>query len=298
MKKIGCNGYECVLLESDFLRVVITQSAGPRVLSFSFQDGANLFAELPDFTTRRPDGSLFRFRGGHRLWRAPEDEILTYAPDDSPVAVFSAPRGAKFVQPPEAQTGLQKSIEIRLSAEAPRAEILHRLTNLSSSEICCAPWAITQFKPGGVALLPQSRRASGLLPNRSLALWEYADMSDPNVTWGREFILVRAAMTSPFKVGFPNPRGWLAYWLDGTLFVKRARYEPGAEYCDFGSSSECYCGSLFLELETLAPLTTLAPGGAAEHLETWELFRVAERPSGEADALALARHFHLDAPAT
>lgn len=294
METIPYGGYDCVVLENQLMRVLITQSVGPRVLFCGFRGGENLFAELPDFTAECPGAGEFRFRGGHRLWRAPEDEILTYLPDDSPVEVFPAQDGARFVQPTESQTGLQKSIEIRLHGDFPRAEVLHRLTNFGSREVVCAPWAITQLRPGGVALLPQSRQKTGLLPNRCLALWEYADMSDPNLTWGAEFILATARMTAPFKVGFPNPRGWLAYWLDGTLFVKRARYEPQAAYGDFGSSSECYCNSRFLELETLAPIQTLPPGGSASHLEIWELYSGVERPDGEAGARALAEKLALD----
>jgi hypothetical protein len=88
-------------------------------------------------------------------------------------------------------------------------------------------------------------------------------------------------MPSPFKVGFPNPRGWLAYWLGGTLFVKRAAFDAQATYYDFGSSSECYCNDQFLELETLAPISKMAPGESATHTETWELYADVDFPADE-----------------
>jgi hypothetical protein len=91
-------------------------------------------------------------------------------------------------------------------------------------------------------------------------------------------------MQPAFKVGFPNPRGWLAYWLDGTLFVKRAAFDPCASYYDLGSSSECYCNGNFLELETLGPITRLAPGEELSHVETWELCEQEERPTAESVA--------------
>lgn len=294
VKLISYGGYDCALLENESIRVLVTQSVGPRVLYFGLQGGGNLFAELPNFTAARPGAGEFHFRGGHRFWHAPEDEILTYLPDDSPVEIFSAPNGVRVEQQAELQTGLQKSIEISLQDDFPRVTLVHRLTNVSSREVTCAPWTITQLKPGGVAILPQSRQKTGLLPNRSLALWEYADMSDPNVTWGREYILLNAEMAAPFKVGFPNPRGWLAYWLGGILFVKRARYELQAAYYDFGSSSECYCNSSFLELETLAPIQTIPPGGSALHVEIWGLYDKVEHPRSEAEARALAEKLNLD----
>jgi hypothetical protein len=98
------------------------------------------------------------------------------------------------------------------------------------------------------------------------------------VTWGRRYILLQARTESAFKIGFSNPRGWLAYWSNGVLFVKRAIYEADSTYYDFGSSSECYCNREFLELETLAPVSTILPGASACHVETWEIYGDVERP--------------------
>jgi hypothetical protein len=181
-----------------------------------------------------------------------------------------------------------------LFAGATGVVITHRITNHHPQPATCAPWAITQFKTGGMAILPQARNDAGVLPNRSLALWSYTDMSDPNVVWGKEHILVRANIQAAFKVGFPNPRGWLAYWLDGTLFVKHAEYRPQAEYYDLGSSSESYCNDQFLELETLAPVAAIAPGGTATHVETWTLYRDIERPQSEDEVQTLVEKLGLE----
>jgi hypothetical protein len=150
------------------------------------------------------------------------------------------------------------------------------------------------LKIGGVAILPQSCEETGVLPNRSLAFWPYANPSDPNVTWGRSYILVRANMAAPFKVGFPNPRGWLAYWLNGILFVKRAKYEARSSYFDFGSSSECYCNDQFIEMETLAPIGTINPGSSAVHIEMWELYGNVDCPHDEKDVQSLVEKLELE----
>jgi hypothetical protein len=230
---------------------------------------------------------MFHFYGGHRLWYAPEEPARTYLPDDFPVEASRFENGFTVTQQTEPATGLQKSIQIELEAGLPRATLTHRIANRSPQEVTCALWAITQFRTGGLGIFPQARTDTGVLPNRRLSLWPYTDMMDPNVHWGSSLILVRAGMTSPFKFGFPNPRGWQAYWLDGTLFVKRAAYDPRAAYYDYGSSSECYCSERFIELETLAPVTTLAPGATAAHTETWELHAGVDCPRGEAQAQAL-----------
>ena len=68
------------------------------------------------------------------------------------------------------------------------------------------------------------------------------------------------------------PDGWLAYARAGHLFVKRFDPSPGQPYPDHGSQAEIFTDHRFLELETLGPLATLAPGAAVEHVEEWQLF--------------------------
>jgi hypothetical protein len=287
-------GLECYPLENELMKLLVTRSAGPRILSFGFKDRENIFAELPEVGISRPDGVRFRFYGGHRFWHAPEEPLRTYLPDDLPVDIQPLENGLLATQETESQTGLQKAIEVRLMGQSAQIVISHHLTNQSLWPVICAPWAITQLKTGGIVILPQWRYDTGVLPDRSLVLWPYTDMSNANVNWGSDYILIRADMDAPFKVGFPNPRGWLAYWWNGTLFVKHARYDAQAQYFDFGSSSECYLNDRFVELETLAPITTIAPGGVTSHVETWNLFNDVDRPDDERAVQSLVEKLGLE----
>jgi hypothetical protein len=194
----------------------------------------------------------------------------------------------------EKNSGVEKTIRIKLDPDAAIVYVEHVLKNCGNEVRECAPWAITQFRSGGVAIMPQNNTETGFLPNRSLAIWPYTDVNDPNVKWGNEFIIFNAKVTSPFKIGFPNPRGWLAYWLDDCLFVKRAPFEAQATYYDLGSSSECYCNDQFLELETLGPKTILQPGELVKHLETWEFFEYFVRLQNETDANSIIERFGLE----
>jgi hypothetical protein len=287
-------GQECVSLENAKLKLLITKSVGPRILSLKFADGENLFAELPDATIDCPGIGPFHLYGGHRLWHAPEDPSRTYQPDDSQVEIVPVENGCLVTQDVEAKTGLQKSMEIRLIGDAPQVVITHRLSNLGLWPVKCALWALTQLKPGGVAVLPQSSEETGMLPNHSIAFWPYTNPSDPNVTWGQNYVLINVNVKSAFKIGFQNPRGWLAYWQKDTLFVKRAKYETQSAYYDFGSSSECYCNDQFIELETLAPIGTIEPGASAIHVETWELYGKVDRPRDEKGVKALVEKLGLE----
>ncbi|RLD05075.1 MAG: hypothetical protein DRI56_10170 [Chloroflexota bacterium] len=276
VKTIQYQNYQCVQLSSQTLTLLVTQSVGPRILSLQIEDGENLFAELPQKVIVRPDGRMYRFYGGHRLWHAPEDINRTYLPDNEPVEIFPLESGCRAVQPVEPETGLQKVIEIRLPAKRPVVEVEHILTNRGAKPIPCAPWAITQLKPGGVALLPQNTgpmNENPILPNRQIALWPYTDIKNPHLTLKNDVIRIDAKLADgALKVGFSNYRGWLAYWREGVLFVKRTVCHSPAEYYDFGSSSECYCAPDMLELETLGAKVILQPGESAAHKETWEVY--------------------------
>ena len=272
---------DSVALDNDRISLRVARAFGPRIVSLNYQGGANLMAELPDYVTRRPDGKTYRFYGGHRLWLAPEDPIRSYALDDQAVGISQTGRGLLVQKSVEEVSGIEKSMNIALANGDARLTITHCLTNRGQEPVKCAPWAITQFRTGGVAILPQGRPTTELLPNRVLALWPYTDIDSSHVRWGNRFILVRAENQPPFKIGFPNSRGWLGYWLDGTLFVKRVPFESQSEYCDLGSSSECYCNHRFLELETLGPIGTLAPGASSVHTEVWELYGNVEPPEDE-----------------
>jgi hypothetical protein len=294
MKTEKILGHECVSLENAKLKLSITKSVGPRILSLKFAGGENLFAELPDATIDCPGVGPFHLYGGHRLWHAPEDPSRTYLPDDSPVEIVPVENGCLVTQDVEIKTGLQKSMEIRLIGDAPQVVITHRLSNQGLWPVTCALWALTQLKPGGVAILPQSSEETGMLPNHSIAFWPYTNPSDPNVTWGQNYVLINVNVKSAFKIGCQNPRGWLAYWLKDILFVKRAKFEVQSAYYDFGSSSECYCNDRFIELETLAPIGTIEPGASATHVETWELYGNVECPRNEKDVQALVEKLGLE----
>jgi len=294
MKTVKFLNLDCVPLKNDSIEVLVTQSVGPRIISLKLNDGNNLLAELPDLKITSLDNTPYSLYGGHRLWHAPEEMSRTYIPDDNPVEITIRKNGLLAAQEIEPGTGLQKSLQVHLVENKPQVIIHHTLTNRGFWAVEFAPWAITMLKKGGIAILPQARTDTGLLPNRSLAIWPYTDINCPQVSWGNSYLLVQTDMEKAFKIGYPNPRGWLAYWLENTLFVKRATYSLRAEYYDFGSSSECYCNGDFLELETVGPIEVIEPGESATHIETWELYQDIDRPENEAAVQSIVDKLDLD----
>ena len=290
MESIKFLNLDCVELSNPAISLLVTRSVGPRLISLTPAGGENLLAELSDAVLDCPGKGGLHLYGGHRLWHAPEEPGRTYLPDDQPVEVESIEGGLRATQPVEEETGIQKTIEVKLHASEPELELNHTLSNQGMWPVTCAPWAITQIKTGGIAILPQYTGLADdnpTLPNRVITLWPYTDIAGPHITWGNDHIMIRADMASgALKIGFPNPRGWLAYWREKTLFVKRATYIETADYFDHGSSSECYCNQDFIELETLGPITNIQPGGSVSHVERWEVITDVEWPKKTEDLIA------------
>ena len=269
-------GYECTKFENDTLTLWVTHAVGPRIIGLEIPPSENLFAELPDATIECPRVGDYQLRGGHRLWQAPEDPRRTYLPDDEPVLISETTEGVVFTQPIETQTGIEKSLRINLPDQQAKVIVDHQLKNCGSQPVELAAWAITQLKPGGVAILPQNHELAdqyGLLPNRRIALWPYTEANSEYLTWGDQYIFIHANMVEgALKIGFPNSVGWIGYLRNKVLFIKQAVFDSGEAYYDFNSSSECYCNPFFLELETLGPSSKLEPGESLTHQETWMVY--------------------------
>jgi hypothetical protein len=283
---------ECVVLRNSTVELLVTQSVGPRILYLGFRDQPNLFAELPQLTLDCPGTEeKFYAYGGHRLWHAPQMPARTHLPDNRPVTVTAIVGGLEVVQPVERQTGIEKSLCIRLAEEGATVVVDHTLTNRGLWPITTAPWAITELRAGGIGIAPQTQAhddPDGTWPNRSIALWPFTDIASPHIRWGNRFVFVTATMEEGMlKFGFPNPDGWLAYAVDGTLFVKQAVFDRHAMYFDRGSSSQIFCMPGFIELETQGPRTLLEPGTSVTHREVWRLYAGIAPPADEEAMAAL-----------
>jgi hypothetical protein len=257
------------------LELTFTESAGPRILGLSYKGSVNLLASVPQISIPTPFGD-YHYIGGHRLWYAPEAMPRSYVPDDEDVTITDIVNGVILDGKTETGTGIRKSIEIHINPDQPQVSLTHMLVNEGLWHVELAPWTITMFRLGGVAVLPfQSEQVDmdDLLPNRHISLWSYSKINDPRLRLEDDFIFVSAKPDLPlFKIGAFNPRGWIAYWNDGILFCKTFNVQPGEMLPDNGCNAEIYCDENFIELESLAPLVKLAPSGSVSQTEVWEIY--------------------------
>ncbi len=278
MEKVSYGGWpNCIRLTNGRVELIATTDVGPRVIRFGFVGGQNLFREYKE-TDGLIGGDEWRLYGGHRLWHAPEAKPRTYAPDNSPVVFAMEANTLKLRQAIEASTRIEKQIEITLDDQEDKVNLVHRLINHNLWEVELAPWCLSVMAQGGRVILPQEHfipHTEELLPARPLALWYYTDMADPRWKWSTKYIQLRQDPTNPKpqKIGIRNSLGWAAYQLGENLFIKRFPFDNKATYVDFGCNNEIFTNEAMLEVESVGPVTRLAPGAQVEQKETWYLFK-------------------------
>ena len=288
MEKIEYQGWpNCYRLSNEHVELIVTTDIGPRIIRFGFVGQQNEFAEFADMMGKI-GGDEWRIYGGHRLWHAPEAQPRSYIPDNQPITIEQHDDFVRLIQPTETATGIQKEIDIYLLPDRAHVRVVHCMYNRGLWDVELSPWALSVMAPGGKAIIPLPPRGSheeNLLPTSILAIWAFTDLSDPHWTLGRQYVILRqdTSKTQPQKIGVMATDGWAAYFNKGHVFVKTFDFKSGAVYPDFGCSVESFTNETFLELETLGPLTVLAPGESVEHLENWSLFRDIPEPHTDAD---------------
>ena len=295
LEKISYGGWNnCLKLSGDGLELIVTLDVGPRIIRFGISDGQNLFKEFED-QMGVTSGKEWMSFGGHRFWHAPEVFPRSYALDFDPVEHEWKGDVLKLIQKTEAETGIQKMIEISIRDKT--VFLTHRLINRGPWPVELAPWSLSVMAAGGRAIIPQEEfkpHPDVLVPVRPLVLWPFIRMNDPCFMWGDRLITVRedAKVDGKQKIGMRNAQGWAAYELGSDLFIKGISLIPDATYPDMGCNCEFFTMPGFLEVETLGPLVTLEPDAATEHEEKWWIISKVHLPQDE-PSLITALNPHL-----
>jgi hypothetical protein len=296
-------------LDNGVIEARVVTDIGPRIIDFRLSGAANLLY-VRDNEAGRSGESEWTFRGGWRLWLAPERRETTYALDNAPCEVEVLDGTTLRVSgPAQVDVGIQKIVEVAVPAGEPRVHIRSRIRNVSSAPLTYAAWSLAVLRPGGRAFVPLDVGSlTAFDATRKLILWSYTEFDDPRYRFADRLVEIdHARVREPpagqagrrddeSKIGVDSAQGWAAYLLEGTLFLKRFSHDAAGTYPDGGSTIEVYSSHEFLELEHLGPLTTVAPGEEIVFAEDWWLFGDVAVPEQSADVLPVLQGFLKRAP--
>ncbi|MCM1334996.1 MAG: DUF4380 domain-containing protein [Bacteroides sp.] len=292
---------KCIVLDNGDCVVKITVDVGPRIVYYALNGAENVLKEDVERRTYRDGDALHQYfateenwyiYGGHRLWSSPESFPESYTPDNGAVS-YRVEGGRVILSPADrVRVGERHGMTVELAETGSRLTIGHTITNIADRPLRLAPWCLTVADRGGVEIIPQSRKDTGLLANRRLVLWAYTDIGDERLTLGNDYLLLRQTdKAEKFKLGMNNEDGWSAYLNKGQLFIKRFGYDPEGEYPDGGCNFETFTDPEIMEVESLGALKTLAPGETTEHEERWELISCAEETPDRANVAEFVKRW-------
>jgi hypothetical protein len=228
-------------------------SAGPRILSFSYNGGENMLYE--DHTGFRV--GEWRMYGGHRFTVAPESDD-SYYPDNEPCGV-TIEDAAIHIAAQQRSNGLTLSMVISASLQG--FCIDHLLVNGGTLDWEGALWAIT--------CVPRAHVLFGACETNRINFWPGTDASKWKQADGR---------ISVDDGAFRGKTGWYAASPELVAISQQGQFtisSPGVsapESCvDNGSNTEIFVCPHYAELETLGEKLLVAPGSTAVHRQYWRL---------------------------
>ncbi len=290
IEKTNFRGWpNCYRITNGEVELVVTTDVGPRVIRYAFVGGKNIFKEF-DAEMGKTGENKWMPRGGHRIWFAPEDAKLTYPADNFSVKADLQGDAILLTGPVEPDSGLQKTIRVKLAATGSAVEVTHTIKNTRAKAFPLAAWALTMMAPGGVGMTgfpPRGTHPQVLAPTNPLVMWAFTDFSDKRWIFMKKYLGLKQdpQAKAPQKTGLFNANTWAAYLLGDNLFIKRTSADPKKPYADFGCSFETFSSNEFLELETLGPLVTLKQNDSVSHIERWSLHKNIQIPSFTDEAL-------------
>ncbi|MBL9212069.1 MAG: DUF4380 domain-containing protein [Opitutaceae bacterium] len=275
-------------MRNEQAEVIVVPEIG-RVMSFRFHDGQNVLWEDVSLRGKRgdPAGREWINFGGDKTWPAPEAEWKTHTKREKwmpPPGFDGMPGRARrdgsaivltsLVDP---FYGIRTSRRITLRGDDPVMEIETEYEKVSGAALPVGIWVITQFRdPMAVYVpAPETSRFEG-------GYFRFRDTPWPQLTTMQGLIKVTRDPAASHKLGSDADR---MLWVGAKeMCLVATTRVAGAEYPDRGASAEVYTNpdpKTYVELETLGPLATLAPGQRIRQTNTYTLLR---RREADADA--------------
>jgi hypothetical protein len=206
---------------------------------------------------------------GSTLWTAPQSawgwppsEVF----DKNEYTVKNTGRILKMVSQPDSKSGFQLEKKWRLVG-ADVVQVDYKIRNISSKPKSVGAWEVTRVPSGGIVLFPQGE--SGKVPKSTLI----PDPQKDGVNW---ISVSKAPLANHVKLFSTAGEGWLAYVIDGLLFIKQFPDTHPVKYAPEQGEVEVYFhkDKSYIELENQGEYELLEPGKTLNYRVNWRLVAI------------------------
>jgi len=206
---------------------------------------------------------------GSTLWTAPQSD-WGWPPfdvlDNQDYIVERNGEVLKMVSKPDQKSGFQFEKSWKVNKDH-SIHIEYLIRNITDSIKSVGAWEVTRVPCGGLVFFPDGEE--GEIPHSNLRL----NIKKDGINW----IYVDKKSTPEHQKLFSTAKeGWLAYALNGILFVKQFQDTNPENYSPQQGEVEVYVreDKSYIELENQGNYQLLQPGKSLSYVENWYLISI------------------------
>lgn len=214
---------------------------------------------------------------GSTLWNAPQSD-WGWPPsdvlDNQKYQVKKKKNYLIMTSKPDPKSGFQM-IKIWKAIGKQCIEIEYQIKNITDQPKSVGAWDVSRVPCGGLAFFPDG--GAGKVPESSLE----ADLQQNGINW---ISIDKNPITANQKLFSTAKEGWLAYALNGLLFIKQFPDTQPENYSPEQGEVEIYINKekSYIELENHGSYQLLQPSESLNYKEIWFLIPVPETIKTEA----------------
>ena len=209
---------------------------------------------------------------GSTLWTAPQSD-WGWPPfdvlDNQDYIVEKCGKVLKMISMPDQKSGFQfeKSWNVNKNQSI---HIEYMIRNISNSTKSVGAWDVTRVSCGGLVFFPEG--GAGKVPDSNLK----PIIQNEGINW---ILIDKKPITEHQKLFSTAREGWLAYALNGLLFVKQFPDTKPENYSPQQGEVEIYVNKdkSYIELENQGNYQLLKPGESLSYAENWYLLVIPEK---------------------
>jgi hypothetical protein len=251
-------------------------AGGGRIISYKY-DKTELLTQASEHENF---GSTF-WTAPQSDWNWPPYDVL----DNQEYQVEQKENLLKMTSNPDSKSGFQMIKTWKVTGNE-SIEIEYQIKNISEKAKSVGAWEVTRVPCGGLAFFPDG--GVGKVPESNLK----PDLQKEGTNW---ITIDKVSIQEHQKLFSTAQEGWLAYALNGLLFIKQFPDTKPEKYSPKQGEVEIFINKdkIYIELENHGEYQLLQPGESLSYSVKWILISIPENVTvnpGNPELTELVRH--------